>query len=341
MTKPHSQGEWHNILCSSSSPSSSGTSANGTNNSSGGGDNEGDNTDENVKENDPEKNKKLAEITMSEHLRETYKLTIKIPRILKGLHTNQWFFMDVTSDFYETNYPTLAGLIADKKFGRYAGFQKGRFFIEKVREYGGTNGWGMEIELNPIAPSLATYAQVAQEARKALIQALNDESKYGNTGGGDNTGGGLTTMSGSDCTETFGIAVRGFDINQTANHLIGNSSANYAVDTAHMSGKEALLDVYNRFSYSYYANNRTCPQKMWSTGTIHGNCADIARLCMCVGQVHGMKIGIRHANNHYYNLVEVDGTTYRFDCCFKSNGYMNGYGGELCNNLNKNGGPWS
>ena len=40
-----------------------------------------DSTAENVAQNDPEKNKKLAEVTMSEQLRETYQLTVKIPRM--------------------------------------------------------------------------------------------------------------------------------------------------------------------------------------------------------------------------------------------------------------------
>jgi len=70
------------------------------------------------------------------------------------------------------------------------------------------------------------------------------------------------------------------------------------------------------------------------------NCADISRLVKCLCDVHGTKCGIRHAYHHYYNLVEVNGKTYRFDCCFGSSGYMVNYGGELCNNLTKNGGPW-
>jgi len=324
--------------------SGSGTSGGGNGTSDGTGENgEGDNTSENVKENDPEKNKKLAEITMSEALRETYQLTFKIPRILKGLHTNQFFFVpQISNEFYETNYPQLIQKIADEKFGRYAGFEYGRFFVDKVVEKGGIDGWGMEITVNPIPPSLATYSKIQEEAKKALIQAMNDETKYVGTEG--NTGmGGLSQIAGEDCSETFNISTRSFDINQTANHIIGNSSANYATDTASMSGKDAIMDAFNRFSYVYYYDNRTCPQKMWnSSGSIRGNCADISRLIMCIGQVHGMKVGIRHCPNHYYNLIEVDGNTYRFDCCFKSRGYTSAhYGGELCNNLSMNGGPWS
>ena len=150
----------------------------------GGATSSSDNTAENVKKNDPEKNKQLAEIRMSEELRKTLTLTIKIPKILKGLHTNQFFFIDLAEDFYEKNYPEVMKVIANERFGRYAGFEKGRFFIEKVVEEGGIDGNRMEITLNPIASSHAEYIKMQQEAEKALIDALNDNSKYsGGTGG--------------------------------------------------------------------------------------------------------------------------------------------------------------
>ena len=79
--------------------SGDGTSGDGTTSST-------DNTAENVKKNDPEKNKTLAEIRMSEELRNTFSLTVKMPRILEKIHTNQFFWLEVTDDFYDKNYPT-------------------------------------------------------------------------------------------------------------------------------------------------------------------------------------------------------------------------------------------
>lgn len=301
-----------------------------------------DGTTENVKNNDPEKNKKLAAIRMMEELRNTYTLTINLPKVPVGVKSGMFFFLPVSDKFYEANYIELIKIVADKKFARYAGFQKGRFYVDKVEEKHGFEK-GCTLHLNPIAPSLGQYSQMMVEAEKALIQAVNSEKSIQSNGSVDSTTGGgglagLTTMSGSDCSETFGIATRSFDVNQTSNHQIGNSSANYAVDTANMDGKTALLDIWNRFKYKYYSDNRTCPQKMWNSGgTIRGNCADISRLCMCVGQVHGLNIGIRHMSGHYYNLIEVDGKTYRFDCCCKSGGYR----GETTNTLlSRYGGPW-
>lgn len=166
--------------------------------------------------------------------------------------------------------------------------------------------------------------------------------------------GGLTEVHGTDCEsgamQTNRLSARSFDINACGgNTKIGDSSANYAQDTKNMSAKEAILDVYNRFKYgpsltssAVYNDNRRCPKTMWTkTGKIYGNCADISRLIKCVGEVHGLKVGIRHCPSHYYNLIEVNGKTYRFDCCFRSGVTGAKYGGEICNNLTKRGGPWS
>lgn len=143
------------------------------------------NTADTTGQNSVEDNKKLSEVTMAEQIRKTFNLTLKIPRILQGLHTNQFFFIQVSDHFYETNYPTLISTIADKKFGRFAGFKKGRFFVEKVVEKGGMSGWETEVTLNPIPPSLALYSQKQKAAQKALMTAVKDISGAGTGGTGN------------------------------------------------------------------------------------------------------------------------------------------------------------
>lgn len=165
-------------------------------------DEETDGTAENVSENDPEKNKKLAEITMSEQIRDTYQLTVRIPKAFMGIHTNQFFFMELSDQFYEHNYPDIVKVIADKKYARFAGFEKGRFFIDKIVEKGGIDGWSTELTLNPIPPSLAVYSKLQQEATKALITAVTDEAAI--SGGGVNTGTGNANFAGLD--EIYSIA---------------------------------------------------------------------------------------------------------------------------------------
>ena len=180
------------------------------------------------------------------------------------------------------------------------------------------------------------------------------KASTGTSTGGD---GGLVQSDGNDCEggagsfgspqgHTLKLSSYSYDIDKCSGNVkIGNSSANYAQDTKNMSGKEAILDARTRFKYGrsmssdrmYYDNVR-CPQEMWTkTGRFWGNCADISRLIKCIGDVHGIKVGIHHMSNHYYNLIEVNGKTYRFDCCFKDDGE---YNGEVTNNLTMRGGPW-
>ena len=164
----------------------------------------------------------------------------------------------------------------------------------------------------------------------------------------DEGGGGLVEVSGNDCVETNPISSYSWDIDACyGNKKIGDSNANYAQDTKNMSAKQAIQDLYRRFKYPKrgYYNNRTCPKRAWNkSGTVSVNCADISRLVKALGEVHGLKVGIHHWSSgrygHYFNLIEVNGKVYRFDCCFSSGYTSSTYGGYLCNNLTKNGGPW-
>ncbi len=163
----------------------------------------------------------------------------------------------------------------------------------------------------------------------------------------DSGSSGIVEMKNNDCVETISISSFSWDIDKCyGNTKIGNSSANYATDTANMSIKEVIQDCFKRATYHDHYNNRYCPQKIWrKTGSIWANCADHSRLIKALCDVHGVKCGIHHwksgALGHYFNLIEVNGKVYRFDMCFTYSGRTSAsYGGYVCNNLTKNGGPW-
>ena len=247
-------------------------------------------------------------------------------------------------------------------------------YIKDIKVTQEDNGWYLELQITGFNVFLEQTIELDGEKtgkRSALLKELiemaglkadvdltglkDDEytikvQKAQTTTSTSSEGGGLVQVSGNDCTggamQTNQLSARSFNIDECGgNTKIGNSSANYAVDTANMSAKEAILDARRRFKYGIsmtssasYDDNRRCPQTMWTkTGQFYGNCADIARLIKCLGDVHGLKVGIRHMSGHYYNLIEVNGTTYRFDCCFKAGG---SYRGEITNNLTMRGGPW-
>lgn len=285
-----------------------------------------DSTSEDVAQNDPEKNKKLAEVTMSEQLRETYQLTVKIPKMFKGIHTNQFFFMELSDAFYEKNYPDIISVIADKKYARFAGFEKGRFFIDKIVEKGGINGWYTELTLNPIPPSLAVYSKMQQEATKALIQAIN----YENRGSGGGSSGSSVNVSGADCNPSDGTESHNWSGHRcrppkctaVSKTIHGNSSRTYAKDTAsHNSSSRDLVEyVKSQVQYQLYADNpygeERCPENMWTGGRpIRGNCADYARLLKCILDVNGYQSIICHIPGHFYNAIWENNSWTICDLC--------------------------
>lgn len=163
----------------------------------------------------------------------------------------------------------------------------------------------------------------------------------------DGGSSGIVEMKNNDCVPTISISAFSSDIDKCyGNTKIGNSSANYATDTANMSIKEVIQDCFKRSTYRDHYNNKNCPTGVWKkTGNLWANCADYSRLIKALCDVHGVKCGITHWSRgkygHYYNLIEINGKVYKFDMCFTWRGITSGnYGGFVCNNLTKNGGPW-
>lgn len=175
------------------------------------------------------------------------------------------------------------------------------------------------------------------------------KAQKGETKTRDNSSGssGLVEMSNNDCVDNNKYSRMVFDVDKTGgNYKIGNSSANYAQDTKDMTIKEVIQNCFKRATYHNHYNHWYCPQKIWKKeGNLYANCADYSRLIKALCDVHGVKSGIYHwtrgSLGHYFNLIEINGKMYRFDMCFTYRGVTSStYGGYICNNLTKNGGPW-
>lgn len=278
---------------------------------------------ENNATNNPENNKKIAEITMMESIRDKYKLTFNMPEVFKGLHTNKFIYMELSDQFYEKQYEDIIKAIKDTKFTRYAGFEKGRFFVDKYVWGGGIGGKHSKITVNPLANNYSSYMKAQQEAEKSLISAMNQ-------GNGSSGGGGLTNVNGEDCgADICTWAPRSWGptyFEKGAQKIIGNSSANYATKTANMSAEQAIKSI--KHSYKGYRNNSTCPQKLFESypnGVIRANCADFARLVKCICDVHGVKCTIHHGSDHYWNYVYINGKWESVDLCTNRNNNWDGH----------------
>lgn len=265
-------------------------------------------TAQNTTQNDPAKNKKLSEIKMSEPLREMLNFELRLPGVYPGIKTNQFIWIPVADDFYDDMYSEILTEIGPSKYNRYSDFEEGRFYISrKTWTYDINNGVKTDLTVNPIPSIYSEYMKQQLEAERALDQAIIDA-----TGGGGTGGGSLVQTTGTDTEETATIATHNYNDTSAASHIIGNSSANYAQDTASMTLQQ-FANIPHK--YSFYYNNEVNPQPMWDLykkrGYICGNCADLSRLFKCLCDVHGVKCFIYHGPSHYWNRVDVGGGTFK------------------------------
>lgn len=275
---------------------------------------------ENNVTNNPENNKKLAEIVMMEAIRDKYKLTFNMPDVFKGLHTNKFLYMELSDQFYEKHYEDIIKAIKDTKFTRYAGFEKGRFFVEKYVWGGGKKGKHSKITVNPLANNYSSYMKAQQEAEKSLIQALNSGTGGGSTGNvnvsGDDCGADISTWA----THSWGAE----SFEKNSKKIIGNSSRNYAQKVANMTCEQAIKSIV--FSYHKHLNNWVCPEKLAETWPkIYANCADHARFVKCICDVKGVPCAIYHGSCHYWNYVKINGKWESIDLCTNGNGLWDGH----------------
>ena len=155
-------------------------------------------------QNDPKKNRKLAELKMSEPLRELLNFELVLPGVYPGLKTNQFIWIPVKNDFYDEMYEEIMQVVGPSKFNRYSDFEKGRFYIsKKTWEYDIENGVKTSLVVNPFPSMYSEYMKMQLEAERALDQAVIDAT--GGGGGTTNTGsmGGTAVEIGNNLASKY------------------------------------------------------------------------------------------------------------------------------------------
>lgn len=279
-------------------------------------------------QNDPAKNRKLAEVTMTEAFRDLLTFNVTLPGIYRGMHTNQFLWFDLADDFYDDFYGDIAGIMSPSKLTRYASFEEGRFYIsKKTWSYNLKDGVKTELELNPFPSPYSEYIKYQLEAERALDQAIIDATK----GSGGTSTNSSVEVSGNDCNPSDGRESHHMGGDHRCKPpqcvakgktIYGNSSRQYAKDTKewNTSSKDLVNRVAKECRYQRYADNpygeSKCPEKLW-TGSrpIMANCGDSARLLKCILDVNGYKSIICHIPNHFYNAIWENGGWTVCDIC--------------------------
>ncbi len=159
----------------------------------------------NVGQNDPKKNKKLAELKMSEPLRDLLTFDFVLPGIYPGIKTNQFLWVPVVDSFYDDMYCDVMEEIGPSKFNRYSTFEKGKFYIYKKKwEYDIENGVKTSFTVSPIPSMYGEYMKMQLEAERALDQAVID-AMGGMGGSTDGAMGGTAVEIGNALCDKYGF----------------------------------------------------------------------------------------------------------------------------------------
>ncbi len=123
--------------------------------------------------------KKLALEKMVEHKRDYLKLDITLPlgnKSLKKVHTNQWLWTELPSEFDLANWTILAKAL-NSNTNRYQGYVKNRWYIESNDITVNANGKAeMKLGLNAFASSLSSYSKEFRDLSKAYTDATTKKT---------------------------------------------------------------------------------------------------------------------------------------------------------------------
>ena len=123
--------------------------------------------------------KKLALEKMVEHNRDYLKLDITLPlgnKSLKKVHTNQWLWTELPSEFDLANWTILAKAL-NSNTNRYQGYVKNRWYIESNDITVNANGKAeMKLGLNAFASSLSSYSKEFRDLSKAYTDATTKKT---------------------------------------------------------------------------------------------------------------------------------------------------------------------
>ena len=158
-----------------------------------------------------------------------------------------------------------------------------------------------------------------------VISWTNISSNESNTG---------ESLTGDDCTPTqemsclngcgsgnnYGSGYNFDDCSKKGYATEGTEYSKWARQFS--SGEDMLRKLRSIWSYTYYLNNRTCPQNLFNTSHWRSNCYDACRLvkvlCDSIGFPCVVVTGSAYGGGHGWNVVKVNGQWLSYDLCYGS-----------------------
>ena len=237
-----------------------------------------------------------------EHNRDYLKLDVTLPlgdTALKNVHTNQWLFTNLPSEFELVNWTIIAKQL-NSNVNRYEGYVKNRWYIDSVTVDVDASGKAeMNLGLNAFASSLSKFADDFQSAEEAYKNAT---TKKKTTSATKNTTNAVTT--GDNTTVKGG---EGKYIDDIVKTVVGNETdplKKAKLIHEHIRSKQ----TYSYYECSKYDSPETCYKNLSNI-----NCADMSRLTASMMRSAGITCYVVHSTCHFYTVLEINGQLYCSD----------------------------
>ena len=238
-----------------------------------------------------------------EHNRDYLKLDITLPlgdTALKNVHTNQWLFTNLPSDFDLVNWTIIAKQL-NSNVNRYEGYVKNRWYIDSVTVDVDASGKAeMKLGLNAFASSLSKFADDFKTAEQNYKTAT---TKTKTTSVSKNTTNAVST--GALINEEW---VKKYNISSTIVNKVKEICKEG--DTPYNNVRALFQWCDDHLPYEGYSGTQ-----YGAVGTLNhgaGNCCDHAHLFCAMCRSIGVKCNYIHnpccgKYGHVYNIVYFDG----------------------------------
>lgn len=157
-----------------------------------------------------------------------------------------------------------------------------------------------------------------------VISWTNISSNPGSSTGESITGDDCTTTQSMSCLNGCGSNNHygsGYNFDECCRKGYSKEGTEYYKWARQFSsGEDMLRKLRSIWTYSYYWNNRTCPQVLFNPSHWSSNCYDACRmvkvLCDSIGFPCVVVTGSAYGGGHGWNVVKVNGQWLSYDLCY-------------------------
>lgn len=183
-----------------------------------------------------------------------------------------------------------------------------------IKEVIKMSGFKPIMNIKGLKDEVMDYTNISSSGSNSSSDSGTGEALFGNDCASTNA---MSCMSGAG----YGHAGTGKNFDDCCKKGYAKKGTNYYEWAQQFNDVKIMLTAFRkRWHYSYYWDNRSCPEKIFSQGS--GNCYDTARLIKCLCDSRGFPCivvtGSIWEGGHGWNAIKYQGKWYAWDACYFS-----------------------